>query len=78
MQQSFTILPGFEGLSCVIRITLVPGGEVAGVQIVQSSGNAAFDRQAENAVRKAAPLPVPEDPRLFQQMRSLSIVFAPK
>ncbi|MEX2481076.1 MAG: cell envelope integrity protein TolA, partial [Gammaproteobacteria bacterium] len=78
VRQSFTILPGFEGLNCILRITLVPSGEVAGVQIVKSSGNAAFDRQAENAVRKAAPLPVPSDPRLFQQMRSISFVFDPQ
>ena len=77
VRQSFTILPGLEGLSCTVRITLVPGGEVAGVQIVRSSGNATFDRQAENAVRKASPLPVPSDPRLFQQMRSISFVFDP-
>ena len=77
VRQSFTILPGLEGLSCTMRITLVPGGEVAGVQIVKSSGNATFDRQAENAVRKASPLPVPSDPRLFQQMRSISFVFDP-
>ncbi|MCB1749286.1 MAG: cell envelope integrity protein TolA [Gammaproteobacteria bacterium] len=78
VRQSFTILPGLEGLSCTLRITLVPGGEVAGVQIVKSSGNPTFDRQAENAVRKAAPLPVPSDPRLFQQMRSIAFVFDPQ
>ena len=78
VRQSFTILPSFEGLTCTLRITLIPGGEVAAVQIAHSSGNAAFDRQAENAVRKAAPLPVPEEPRLFQQMRSITFVFDPK
>jgi colicin import membrane protein len=78
VRQSFTILPGLEGLSCTLRITLVPGGEVAGVQILKSSGNPTFDRQAENAVRKAAPLPVPSDPRLFQQMRSIAFVFDPQ
>ena len=66
VRQSFTILPGHEGLSCTLRITLIPGGEVAGVQIVKSSGNDPFDRQAENAVRKASPLPVPSDPGLFK------------
>ncbi len=77
VRQSFTILPGLDGLTCTLRITLIPGGEVAGVQIVKSSGNPTFDRQAENAVRKAAPLPVPADPRLFQQMRSIAFVFDP-
>lgn len=77
VRQSFTILPGHDGLSCTLRITLIPGGEVAGVEIIRSSGDATFDRQAENAVRKAAPLPVPADPRLFRQMRSIQFVFDP-
>ena len=55
-----------------------PGGEVSQVEVMQSSGNATFDRQAENAVRKAAPLPVPANPRLFQQLRSISFVFDPE
>ncbi len=78
VRQSFTILPGLDGLTCTLRITLIPGGEVAGVQITKSSGNQTFDRQSENAVRKAAPLPVPTEPRLFQQMRTISFVFDPK
>ncbi|MEM7542205.1 MAG: cell envelope integrity protein TolA [Pseudomonadota bacterium] len=75
---SFTVLPGLEGLVCTLRISLIPGGEVAGVQVVRSSGNATFDRQAENAVRKAAPLPVPEQPRLFEKMRNINFVFDPQ
>ena len=78
VRQSFTILPGLEGLSCTLRITLVPSGDVAGVQVVRSSGNETFDRQAENAVRKAAPLPVPREARLFQQMRTITFVFDPQ
>lgn len=78
VRQSFTILPGTDGLSCTLRITLIPGGEVSRVEIVKSSGNALFDRQAETAVRKAAPLPVPAEPRLFQKMRSISFVFDPQ
>lgn len=78
VRQSYTILPGFDGLSCTVRIALIPGGEVAKVEIVKSSGNPTFDRQAENAVRKAAPLPVPTEPRLFQKMRSITFVFDPQ
>lgn len=78
VRQSFTILPGLDGLSCTLRITLIPGGEVSKVEIMRSSGNATFDRQAETAVRKAAPLPVPTEPRLFDKMRSISFVFDPQ
>jgi len=78
VRQSWTILPGMDGLTCTLRIVLIPGGEVAGVEIIQSSGNATFDRQAENAVRKASPLPVPAQARLFQKMRSITFVFDPQ
>jgi len=36
-----------------------------------------FDRSAENAVRKVAPLPVPASDTIFEKMRSISIVFRP-
>lgn len=53
------------GMEALLRITLIPGGEVVDVQLVKSSGDAAFDRSAETAVRLAGRLPVPSDPRLF-------------
>lgn len=67
-----------EGLDCLVRVRLAPGGEVLAVSIVKSSGNALFDRSVENAVYKAAPLPVPDDPKLFQYVRELNIKFDPK
>ena len=78
IQQSFTILPGLDGLSCILRITLIPGGDVLKVEVSRSSGNTTFDRQAETAVRKAAPLPVPSEPRLFNKMRTITFVFEPQ
>jgi len=51
----------------LLRIFLVPTGEVTEVQLVESSGNAALDRSAEQAVWKAATLPVPENPALFEK-----------
>ena len=67
-----------KGLNCTLYVRMIPGGEVVEASVIQSSGNAAFDRQAENAVRKAAPLPVPSDPRLFQRMREINFVFDPE
>ena len=75
--QNFTILPGHEGLECTLRITLVRDGNIAGIKIVSSSNNLSFDRSAENAVRKVAPLPVPASDTIFEKMRSISIVFRP-
>lgn len=67
-----------SGLQCTVRVNLIPGGDVAGVRIVVSSGDAAFDRSVENAVRKAAPLPLPSDPGLFENFRELTFVFKPE
>jgi colicin import membrane protein len=67
-----------SGLQCTVRVNLIPGGDVAGVRIVVSSGDAAFDRSVENAVRKAAPLPLPSDPGLFDNFRELTFVFKPE
>lgn len=62
-----------------MRITLLPGGEVASVLITRSSGNQAFDASAEEAVRRASPLPVPSDPLLFrEQFKVLILKFKPE
>ena len=66
------------GLKCTLFVRVVAGGEVVEARVTESSGNPVFDRQAENAVRKASPLPVPEEARLFQQMREFKFVFAPE
>jgi colicin import membrane protein len=64
-----------------LALRLVPTGEVVGVTIVSSSGNAAFDRSAENAVLKAERFPEIQQlpPRVFEQyFRSLRLKFRPE
>ncbi|MBL4796549.1 MAG: cell envelope integrity protein TolA [Oleispira sp.] len=62
-----------------VRIQLVPTGEVINVSLVTSSGNEALDRSVLAAVKRADPLPVPKDSRLFeQQFRNFSMGFSPK
>jgi len=65
------------GLSCVIQVTLIPGGDVVGTRVVQSSGNALFDSSVERAVQKASPLPLPNDPALFKYFREIDFRFVP-
>lgn len=74
------ILPATSrpGLSCVVQVQLMPTGDVISVQIVQSSGDAAFDRSVEAAVYRAAPLPLPPEPGLFDNFRTLQFRFEPK
>ena len=74
----FIYPPGLEdGLNCTLYVLMIPGGDVVEARVTQSSGNALFDRQAENAGRKAAPLPVPSNPRLFKRMRKIKFGFDP-
>ena len=76
--QAFRYPPGLEeGMVCTLYVRMIPGGEVIEARVIKSSGSPTFDRQAENAVRKAAPLPVPDEPRLFGKMREIRFVFDP-
>ena len=68
-----------EGLSCDVKVRIIPNGEVIDVQIVKSSGNLAFDRSVEKAVYRAAPLPVPSvESGLFDEFREVIFSFEPR
>jgi len=68
-----------RGMQVEVLINLVPTGELVSISIVRSSGNAAFDRSAELAVRQAAPFQVPDNPALFEQrFRQLRLLFTPE
>lgn len=67
-----------DGLECVLRVRLTPGGEIIDVSIAKSSGHDIFDRRAESATRKASPLPVPDDLIIFERhFRDNTITFKP-
>jgi len=66
------------GMECIVRVRLVPTGEVIQATVIRSSGNVGFDRSVENAVYKAAPLPLPEDRALFEHFRELELRFRPE
>lgn len=68
-----------RGMVTMLRITVLPGGEVGSVVTTTSSGDAAFDASAEEAVRRASPLPVPDDIAVFNQnFRSFTFRFSPE
>jgi colicin import membrane protein len=78
VQRSWIRPPSGGGeLSCTVEVRLIPSGEVIDAQIVRSSGNSAFDRSVEAAVFKASPLPVPPDPDVMEQFRTLRFEFKP-
>lgn len=62
-----------EGTSCVVRIQLLPDGEVVDATVVESSGNPVFDRSAESAIKKSSPLPVSSDVKVFNEFREFKL-----
>ena len=70
-----------NGMRAVLRINMLPTGEVTDVAIIESSGDAAFDRSAENAVYRAQPFREMEQmpTRIFNaNFRTLSLIFQPE
>ena len=65
------------GLSCLIKVRLIPGGDVVSATVVRSSGDPLFDRSVETAVLKASPLPLPTDATLFNHFREINFNFDP-
>jgi len=63
------------GMNCEVTVRQLPGGEVVDVAVERCTGDEAVRRSVEAAVRKASPLPQPEDPSLFE--RNLRFVFEP-
>ena len=62
-----------------LRVELIPTGEVVSVTVISSSGNSAFDRSAQAAVRKARRFEVPGEIRLFERhFRSFVLLFKPQ
>ncbi len=68
-----------NGMQTKLIVELVPTGDVVNVTIASSSGNEAFDRSAEQAVRKVGKFDVPKDPELFEKyFRRFPVLFNPE
>jgi len=70
-----------NGMVVVLRIRMVPTGDILDVAIVQSSGDFAFDRAAESAVLKVNRFTELQgmDPRLFDRnFRTFLLTFRPQ
>ncbi len=64
------------GLECIVNVRQLPGGEVVDVSIGRCNGDQTVKRSIESAVYKASPLPMPQDPSVFE--RRLTLIFKPK
>ncbi|MDR2220523.1 MAG: cell envelope integrity protein TolA [Methylobacillus sp.] len=61
------------------KISLFPTGQVSGTpQLTKSSGIPACDDAALRAIMQADPLPLPSNPELFANFRTLNIPFKPE
>ncbi len=60
----------------LLLVRQIPGGEIADVQVGACNASPVVQRSIVNAVYKAAPLPEPADPSLFE--RNLRFVFQPE
>lgn len=65
-----------EGLECIVHVKQLPGGQVVDVEIGRCNGDAAVRRAIEAAVKKASPLPSPDNPTVFE--RDLTLIFRPE
>ncbi len=67
------------GMQARLRVDLVPSGDLLAVTVLESSGNPAFDRSAEVAVRKVGRFDVPKESRLFEKnFRRFTLLFKPE
>ncbi len=78
VKRQWSIPPKSDELKAQVRVTLLPDGDVRSILFIKRSGNNAFDASIEAAINKASPLPVPNDPALFNQFRSLTFNFSSK
>jgi colicin import membrane protein len=70
-----------NNMEAELRLHLIPTGEVVSVNVVKSSGDVAFDRSAERAVRKAERFPELQQlpNRVFEKyFRKLRLKFRPE
>lgn len=70
-----------NGMRAVLRINMLPTGEVTEVAITESSGDPAFDRSAENAVYRAQPFSELEQMPIHVfngNFRTLTLIFQPE
>ena len=80
IRQRVILPPDLQGNpEAIYNVSLLPGGTVTEVRLVKTSGVATYDAAVERAIFAAQPLPVPEDPGMFQaNFKKLRLNFRPK
>lgn len=67
-------LPGSKKMRALVRVKILPDGQIQDIRIEQSSGNSNFDDSVVRAVRKAAPVPPPPS-KFYSEFRDVRFWF---
>jgi colicin import membrane protein len=82
IQRHWIIPPSARnGMTAIVELRMVPTGEIVDYRLVQSSGDAAFDRSALAAVERVDSFPELRDmpTAIFERnFRTFSLVFRPE
>ena len=71
-------LCGLDPVELTFEITLMPTGDLLGdAKMIKSSKIESCDLAVERAILQAQPLPMPQDNRLFSQLKKLKLKFQP-
>lgn len=68
---------GKSNLRVVVRFNIKDNGEIAGLKIIQPSGDPSYDESVLRAVRKSSPLPAPPE-SVRKDFAEVEISFRPK
>lgn len=73
-------LKDLTGLEAKVSVQLLPTGELASVNLVESSGMPTYDQSVLRAIERVRRFNVPDDPAVFEAggFRSLIITFIPE
>ncbi len=71
-------LCGLDPVELIYEIVLMPTGDLIGsAKMIKSSDIESCDLAVERAILQAQPLPMPQDRRLFSQLKKLKLRFQP-
>ncbi len=76
VKQNWIQPPSSRKKVCIVKINMIPTGDVIDITIISSSGDPVFDRSVVHAIKKSSPLPVPPpEAGLFNVFRELNFEF---
>jgi len=79
IESRWHIPPNSRKQTVVLRINLLPTGELAKVSVLEASGLSAMDQSALSAVRSVRLFPVPDNKAVFEKyFRQFSMSFSPE